>query len=265
MIQVWADRVSKQSDGRIAFEIFPAMSMGGRPPELYSQARDGSADIVWTLLGYTPGVFPRSEVFELPLVHRGSATATTIALNENFDLIADDFTDVHVLFLHTHDGNLIHMTETAVRSFDDVQGLKIRTPGRTGAWLLEAWGSEPVGMPVPQLPQAMARGVVDGALTTYEIVPALRLQELNRFVTELPDGDRFGTAVFMLAMNKERYEELPEDLRAILDANSRANVGPWIGELWEGFEAGGVQALADAGVGDHHFGRGRGGAVQRCG
>ncbi|MEO1724843.1 MAG: C4-dicarboxylate ABC transporter substrate-binding protein, partial [Pseudomonadota bacterium] len=80
LIEPWAERVQAQSEGRIAVEIFPAMSMGGKPPELYRQVRDGFADIVWTLPGYTPNVFPRVEVFELPTVHTGSATATNLAI-----------------------------------------------------------------------------------------------------------------------------------------------------------------------------------------
>ncbi|MAY32776.1 MAG: C4-dicarboxylate ABC transporter substrate-binding protein [Rhodovulum sp.] len=248
MLQPWADRVAEQSNGQITVEIAPAMAMGGKPNELYGQVRDGTADIVWTLLGYTPGVFPRSEVFELPLVHAGSATDTTIALNASMDLLAEDFDDIHVLFLHSHDGNLIHSATKPVRTFEDAAGLKLRTPGRTGAWVIEGMGAEPVGLPVPALPEAMAKGVVDGALTTYEIVPALKLQELDKYTTELPDGGRFGTAVFMLAMNKDAYDALPDDLRAVIDANSGTNVAAEIGAMWEGFEQSGVDALAAAGV-----------------
>ena len=248
MLQPWADAVEAQSDGRINIEIFPSMSMGGRPPELYSQVRNGTADIVWTLLGYTPGVFPRSEVFELPLVHGGSATATTIALNASLDLLADDFDDVHVLFLHSHDGNLMHSAKDAIRSFDDFAGLKLRTPSRTGAWVIEALGAEPVGMPVPTLPEAMSKGVVDGALIPFEIVPPLKLQELNQSTTELPDGDRLGTAVFMVAMNQEAYDALPDDLKAVIDANSGSNVAAEIGAKWEAVEDGGINALSAAGV-----------------
>ncbi|MGG7566822.1 TRAP transporter substrate-binding protein [Rhodovulum sp. DZ06] len=248
MLQPWADRIAEQSDGRIAIEIAPAMAMGGKPGELYGQVRDGAADIVWTLLGYTPGVFPRTEVFELPLVHAGSATDTTVALNASLDLLAEDFSDVKVLFLHTHDGNLIHSGTKPVRTFEDAAGLKLRTPGRTGAWVIEAMGAEPVGLPVPALPEAMSKGVVDGALTTYEIVPALKLQELDKYVTELPGGDRFGAAVFMLAMNKDVYEGLPDDLKAVIDANAGVNVSAEIGAMWEGFEDSGVNALSAAGV-----------------
>lgn len=248
MMRPWADKIQTESGGRIAIEIFPSMSMGGKPGELYGQVRDGTADIVWTLLGYTPGVFPRSEVFELPLVHAGSATDTTIALNASLDLLAEDFEDIHVLFLHSHDGNLIHSATKPVRTLNDVAGMKLRTPSRTGAWVIEGMGAEPVGLPVPALPEAMSKGVVDGALTTLEIVPALKLQELDKFTTELPDGGRFGTAVFMLAMNKDAYEALPDDLKTVIDNNSGTNVAVKIGTMWEGFEQSGVDALAKANV-----------------
>ncbi|MEO3416685.1 TRAP transporter substrate-binding protein [Roseovarius sp. CAU 1744] len=248
MLQPWAEKVQADSDGRIAIEIFPAMSMGGKPNELYGQVRDGTTDIVWTLLGYTPGVFTRSEVFELPLVHAGSAKATTIAMNASLDLLAEDFEDVHILFLHSHDGNLIHSASTPVRSLADASGLKLRTPSRTGAWVIEGIGAEPVGMPVPTLPEAMSKGVVDGALIPLEIVPALKLQELDKSTTELPGGDRFGTSTFMVAMNKDAYEALPDDLKAVIDANSGSNVAAEIGEIWEGFETSGETALSDAGA-----------------
>ena len=57
------------------------MQLGGTPPQLYDQARDGVADIVWTLPGYTPGRFPRIEVFELPFVahKRGIVNCKAVA------------------------------------------------------------------------------------------------------------------------------------------------------------------------------------------
>ncbi|SFK04975.1 TRAP transporter substrate-binding protein [Celeribacter neptunius] len=248
MLEPWAEKVRAESDGQIDIQIYPSMSMGGKPSELYSQVRDGTADIVWTLLGYTPGVFPRTEVFELPTVHRGSATDTTIALNASLDLLAEDFEDIHILFLHSNDGNLIHSGNKEVTKFEDVAGMKLRTPSRTGAWLIEALGAEPVSLPVPAVPEAMAKGVIDGAMTTYEIVPALKLQELDKYTAELPNGDRFGTAVFMLAMNKDVYEDLPDDLKAVIDNNSTTHVSAEIGAMWEEFEGAGISALDAAGV-----------------
>lgn len=247
LIQPWADRVQEQSGGRIEVKIFPSMSMGGAPPELYRQARDGAADIVWTLIGYTPGVFPRTEVFELPTVHQGDARATNLAIQDNFELIADDFEAVRPLLIHVHAGNAMHLVDKAVRSLDDVKGLKLRTPSRTGAWMIEAWGAEPVGMPVPALPQALSKGTVDGALVPFEIVPPLKLQELTEYSVEGPDGVRFGTSVFMFAMNKERYDALPEDLQKVIDDNSGPELAEEMGEVWNRVEEPGVGLQRESG------------------
>ncbi len=246
-IAPWAKRVEEQSKGRIKVEIFPSMSLGGKPPELYRQVRDGAVDIVWTLIGYTPGVFPRSEVFELPTVHDGSAFATTLAIQDNFDAIADDYKDLKPLLVHVHAAQAIHLREKDVRSLADVKGLKLRVPSRTGAWLIEAWGAEPVGMPVPALPQALSKGTVDGAMVPFEIMPPLKLQELTKHSVMGPDGSRFGTSVFLYAMNKERYESLPDDLKAVIDANSGAAIAKKVGQIWDEVEAPGIAAQIKSG------------------
>jgi TRAP-type C4-dicarboxylate transport system substrate-binding protein len=246
-IEPWARRIEEQSDGRIKIEIYPSMALGGAPPELYRQARDGVADIVWTLIGYTPGVFPRSEVFELPTVHRGSARATSLAIQEIFDQIAADYEDVHPLLIYVHAGQAIHMVDRPIHSVDDLAGLKIRIPSRTGAMLIEAWGAQPVGMPVPEVPQALSKGVVDGALLPYEIVLPLKVYELTKYSIEGPNGRRFGTSVFAFLMNKERYEGLPDDLRAIIDANSGAAIAEDIGAIWDQVEKPGKDATIASG------------------
>jgi TRAP-type C4-dicarboxylate transport system substrate-binding protein len=246
-IAPWAKQVEAQSKGQIKFKIFPSMSMGGKPPELYRQVRDGAADIVWTLTGYTPGVFPRSEVFELPTVHRGDAAATNQAIQDNFKLIAADYKDLHPILVHVHAGNAIHMRNKPVHKVADLKGLKLRTPSRTGAWLIEALGAEPVGMPVPALPQALSKGVVDGALIPFEIFLPFKLQELTKYSVEGADGSRFGTSVFLFAMNKARYDGLPADLKAVIDANSGAAIAKKIGEVWNNVEAPGAAAQLKSG------------------
>jgi len=246
-IEPWARRVEEQSGGRIAIEIFPAMAMGGKPPELYRQVRDGAADIVWTLIGYTPGVFPRSEVFELPTVHDGSARATNLAIQDHFELIAEDYEDLRPILVHVHAGNALHMRDRPVRSVADVKGLKLRTPSRTGAWMIEAWGAEPVGMPVPALPQALSKGAVDGALVPFEITLPLKLPDLTGYSIEGALGARFGTSVFLYAMNKARYESLPDDLKAVIDANSGPAIAEEIGQLWDSIEAPGKAAQESSG------------------
>ncbi|PKR59699.1 TRAP transporter substrate-binding protein [Thalassospira lohafexi] len=246
MIEPWAKKIEEESNGRIKFEIFPSMSLGGNPPELYRQVRDGVADIVWTLPGYTPGVFPRLEVFELPGVHLGDARATNLAMWDLKDEYAEDLKDVHTLAVHVHAGQAIHLTEKDVRTVEDVKGLKLRTPTRTGSWMIEAWGAEPVGMPVPALPQAMSLGVVDGGLVPFEVVPPLKLAELVSYSVEGEGvNSRFGTSTFLFAMNKERYDSLPDDLKEIIDRNSGREFAGHIGDVFNDVEDVGRKMIND--------------------
>lgn len=247
LIQPWADRVTEASDGRIAFEIFPSMSLGGKPPELYNQVRSGVADIVWTVPGYTPGVFPRLEVFELPTVHAGSAEVTTKAIQDVMPMLEADLGDVKPLLIHTHAGNALHMVNTDVNGPADVAGLKLRSPSRTGVWMLEAWGAEPVGMPVPALPQALSKGTIDGALIPFEVAIPLKIAQLAEYSVELAGGRRFGTATFMFGMNKDRYAALPEDLQAIIDEYSGAAIAGDVGSAWDAIEPIGKKIATDQG------------------
>ena len=246
-IEPWARKIEADSNGRIKVEIFPAMALGGKPPELYRQLRDGVADIVWTVTGYTPGVFPRSEVFELPTVHLGSAKATNLAIQDNWDAIKEDFADIKPLLVHVHAGQAIHMVNGCLGGVGDLAGKKLRTPSRTGGWMIEAWGAEPVGMPVPALPQALAKGVIDGTLLPFEIMPPFKIHELTKCSQTGVDGSRFGTAVFLFGMNKDSYDGLPDDLKAIIDANSGPAIATSAGELWDTIEGGGQKLQAGSG------------------
>lgn len=233
MLEPWARAVEENSDGRVSIEIFPSMTLGGRPPELINQVRDGVVDLVWTLNGYTPGLFPRTEVFELPNVFVNDPRAANLAMREMFDTyLADDYRGVEVMFLHTHAGNGIHTRETEVRSPEDLAGAKIRIPTRTGAWVIEALGASPVAMPVPELPSALQKGVIDGAFIPWEIIPPLRIQQQTEYQVEGADQARFGTAVFQVSMNAARWQELPEDIQqAFRDASDQA----WLektGDVW---------------------------------
>jgi len=246
-IEPWANRVMEESDGRIAVEIYPAMQLGGAPPSLYDQVRDGVVDVVWTLPGYTPGRFPLTEVFELPFV-AGTAEATSQAAQAFYEEnLADEFADVHVLTLHTHAPGTFHMRDEPFDSLDDLEGTSVRAPTRVINDALEALDAVPVGMPVPQVPEALSRGVVDGTVIPWEVARPLRVQELVCCHSEI-DADRgFYTSVFLFAMNKDVYEGLPEDLQAVIDNNSGMALAQMIGQVWDEAEAPGRQAAVDAG------------------
>ncbi len=248
MLAPWAKQVEENSGGRVAIEIYPSMSLGGRPPELISQARDGVVDLVWTVNGYTPGLFPRTEVMELPGVFVNDPVAANLSLYDMFESdLREEYTGVEVMFLHVHAGQGIHMRNQLVRSPGDMNGLKMRIPTRTGAWIIEALGASPVSMPVPDLPQALQKGAVDGAFIPWEIIPPLKIQEQTQYQIEGTDMARFGTTTFQVSMNKARWDSLPADIQqAFKDASGREWWGR-VGELWRAADDFGIGLAVDAG------------------
>ena len=252
ILEPWATQVAQNSDGRISIEIFPSMTLGGRPAELVQQARDGVVDIIWTVNGYTPGIFPRSEVFELPTIFTNDPVPVNLALYDLFESdLKEDYAGLEVLFLSVHAGNAIHMANQEVHSPSDLKGKKIRTPSRTGAWSIEALGAIPVAMPVPDLPQSLQKGVVDGAFVPMEIIPLLQLQHQTKYQIEGYNNERIGALTFQTSMNKARWESLPTDIQQAFKLAS----GPeWWAEIGRRLKIGEIEGLKSAtDVGNVHI------------
>ena len=231
LITPWCDKITKESGGKLKCQIYPAMQMGGTPPQLYDQAKDGVADIVWTLPGYTAGRFPLVEVFELPFMMRGYE-ATSRAL---WDWVqANDqaeFKEVHPIAFHVHGPGVFHMVNKPIKTLADFKGLKVRAPTRGSNKTVAAFGASPVGMPMPQVPEALSKGVLDGAVMPYEVVPAVKVQELVKFHSETDASQpAVYTSVFIFAMNKAKYDGLPPDMKKVIDANSGAEASAFFGK-----------------------------------
>ncbi len=243
-IQPWADRVTKASGGKLKFQIYPSMQLGGAPPGLFDQARDGVADIVWTLPSYTAGRFPLVEVFELPFM-AGTASATAPAVQEFADKhLKDEFKEVKPLVFHAHAPGLFHVKSKPIIYFSDLQGLKIRAPTRSINDALKALGANPVGMPVPQVPQALTTGVIDGTVIPFEVANVLKVHELVKHHSIVPN---FYTSVFIFAMNKAKYDGLPADLKKAIDDNSGLGLAKELGKVWDDAEKPGLEAAQKRG------------------
>jgi TRAP-type C4-dicarboxylate transport system substrate-binding protein len=229
----WAQRVQQESGGRIKIDIFPAMQLGGSPPQLFDQARDGVVDLVWTLPGYTPGRFPISETLELPFVAHRKAVVNSRAFQQFAEAsMQDEFKDVHPICFWAHDQGLIHANKP-VRTLEDLKGLKLRFPTRLAGEALRALGATAIGMPVPQVPESLAQHVIDGTVLPWEVVPSIKVHELVKNHTEIPGSPTLYTATFVLVMNKAKYEGLPADLKQVIDAHSGMVAATMAGKVWD--------------------------------
>ena len=248
LLEPWCEKIAKESGNRFKCQIYPAMQLGGTPPQLFDQAKDGVADIVWTVASYQAGRFTKSEVFELPFMTKtaeGSSRAFWEYMQKNS---LDEFKGTRILMAHVHDGAELHFANKQVKTLEDLKGLKIRAPSRINTRILTAMGATPIQMPAPQVQEAISKGVVDGASLPWEVVPSLKVHEVTKFSTETGPGRRkVSNTIFVVAMNEARYNSLPADLKKVIDANSGAEASTWAGKVWDGTIAAGRKAATDRG------------------
>lgn len=236
ILDVWAKDVEKASEGRIKVNQFPSMQLGGKPPELMDQAIDGVADIVWTVVGYTPGRYPRTEVFELPFM-MADAGAASRAYWQMFDKHMKDteFKDLKILGTWVHGPGVIH-SKNPIKKVSDFAGVKARGASRTVTRMLGKFGATSVGMPVPAVPEALSKGVIDATTIPWEVTGALKVPELVKNHTEFT-GNALYTVTFVLAMNKAKFDSLPDDLKKVIDDNSGEEFSAFAGAKMQEVDA----------------------------
>ena len=249
VFEPWCAKLGKESNNRIKCQIYPSMQLGGSPPQLFDQAKDGVADVVWTVLGYSANRFPMSEVFELPFTMTNAEATSRAAWDFTQQYAKDEFKDVHVLAVHVHGAGVMFTTKKEMKTMEDFKGMKFRAPTRLTNKMLSLLGATPVGMPVPAIPEALSKGVIEGAVIPYQVAPSLKIQELVKFAAETdPKYPALYTTVFTIAMNKAKYDSLPADLKKVIDNNSGQEFSAMAGRVQEADDGPGREKFKAAGV-----------------
>jgi TRAP-type C4-dicarboxylate transport system substrate-binding protein len=238
-IMPWAEKIEKDSGGRIKIQVFSNMALGGKPPELFDQVKDGVVDFAWVVLGYTPGRFPKSEVFELPFFSGNPEPSSRAFYDYVTHYAADEFKDVKLITVHTHGPGLFHSRDP-ITKLEDLKGMKVRGGSRIINIMLEQLGATPVGMPVPAVGEALSKGVISAATVPWEVAPSVKLQQIVKNHTGFSGNRGLYTQTFAVIMNKASYDKLPADLKKVIDANSGAEVAALFGR---GMNAGDKEGL----------------------
>jgi TRAP-type C4-dicarboxylate transport system substrate-binding protein len=234
MIQPWCDKINKESGNRLKCQIYPAMQLGGTPSQLFDQVRDGVVDVVWAVPTYSAGRFLKSEVFELPfMAHTGKAGSQALWAYVRRNAL-DEFKGVRLILMHMHDGAMLNFTRQQPKALEDLKGLKIRAATRINSRMIAALGATPVQMPLPQVPESLAKGVIDGAAVPWEGVPAIKLQEIAKYHLETPAGTpKLSNTIFLIGMNPATYDRLAPELKKVIDDNSGMAASAWAGSVFD--------------------------------
>jgi TRAP-type C4-dicarboxylate transport system substrate-binding protein len=242
----WIEKVQAESGGRLKVQEYDAMALGGTPPQLVDQVTDGFVDLIWTVIGYTPGRFPATEAFEMPFIMTNGEQTSRAFQQYCEKHCADEFKAMKVIAWHTHGPGLIH-SKNPVNKLEDMQGLKIRGGSRVINQMLEKLNATPVGMPVPAVTEALSKGVIDATTIPWEVTPSLKVSELVHNHTGFSGKHGLYTQTFVFAMNRDSYDRLPDDLKKVIDANSGIETAAFFGRVMDQGDQVGLKIAQDRG------------------
>jgi TRAP-type C4-dicarboxylate transport system substrate-binding protein len=210
-LQPWVKQVEEATKGRVKIELYPSQTLI-KGIDMWKGVRSGIADIGWCVQGYWPEQTPLSDVMSLPFLPVKSAEKGSAAmwrLYEKFPSIRKEYSEIVPLLLYTGSPNMFITNKKAVKTLDDMKGLKVRILGGPPTEMAKALGAVPTLIPMPDMYQALDKGVVDAGAVPWEAVHAFRLYEVAKYYTLAP----FYTAYFSVCANKQKIESLPKEVR----------------------------------------------------
>lgn len=206
----WKEEVEKRTNGAVQIDTYPGGTLLGAK-EMMDGVIEGQADIGCLSMAYQPGRFIVTNATSLPLGIPNAKVGSLVLLDLYKKYQPESFKKVKVLTMFTTAPSNI-MSKKAVRNLDDLKGLDLRASGGA-AQILKAWGANQVGMPMPETPEALQKGVVQGLFTSLEVMKDFKFAEICKYVT-LTD-----TAIypFAVVMNMDSWNSLPEDVQKVME------------------------------------------------
>lgn len=212
LLKEFADELTRQSNGRIKIRYFPGGSLL-KAPATIKGVESGIADIGLSHIEYTAGRFPVMEACEMPVGYPSPYVANQIMNDFNIKFKPKGFRKFKILWMHAN-GPAMLLTKKPVRKLEDLKGMIIRAPGRTGD-VIRALGGTPAPTPIMETYDALSKGVIDGAFVAYETLKAFKFAEVVKYATNTWFvGPSYP---FYVAMNKRSYNKIPADLRIMFN------------------------------------------------
>lgn len=243
-IEGWAERLVKQSNGRIELKYFPGGQLGA-PPGYYDLARTGQVEVAWFLSGGTPGRFPITELVNLPYLI-GSGEIGVRVMNEpelRTKYFDPEHKGVKVIVYMTSQPGQMFTSKKAIRTLEEMKGARVRFASPTVRDFIAALGATPVGVTPTEIVEALQKGTIDGSFMDYGGAGiAFKLGGTAKYVTEMYS---FVTS-FGVAMNPAFYAKLPPDLQKFVDETVIGQEKA-IGDAWDLIDEPGKKAIVDAG------------------
>ena len=245
----WVDDLHAQSDGELDIQVFPAGQMGP-PPRQYDLVRTGVADPAFIFTAFHPGRFPLTDLLSLPFLLAGPDARPRLAADTSWlaTSLKPEFANEYVATEMLYSVNLtatgFFMNAFQVNTPDDVKGLRIRPTSDAMAEQSKAMDVSSATIPPTEIADAIAKGVVDGAIFNFKGGRAFQLQQAVRYVSTLTNS----SAIFSFIANQAMMEKLPDKYASLIRETTGPQAARHIGSLYDKAEAGGRAFMVGKGV-----------------
>ena len=235
-IKPFIDAINQEGKGIVEIDAYPNGALGRNMAQQAQMVLDGVADIAFVLPALTPGRFTENQVMELPGIVTDVKDATLIYSGMLRGEKIKGFEDFYVIAALGGDSFPLH-TRQAIGGLADLKGKKIRAGGALQSRTLKALGIVPVLMPINEVPEAIARGTIDG--TAIQTLPMIdygvgKVVSFHYFAG-------IGFTPLAVLMNKKKFDSLPPKAKAIVEKYS----GDWMNSIYnKGFGEASKEAIA---------------------
>lgn len=223
----WAKEIEKRTGGKVQITVFPGGTLTPAD-KCYDGVVKGISDLGFSVMAYTRGKFPLTEVSDLPLGIKTGLVATKVINEYVKKFNPKEFDEVKIMYLHGHGPGILH-TKKEVKTLEDLKGMKIRCTGMA-AKIVQALGATPVAMPMGETYDAISRGVVDGSMAPIEALQGWKWGEVVKFTIE-NFSSSYSTGMFVV-MNKAKWNSLPPDVQKIIEEVNEEYAEKQ-GKLWD--------------------------------
>lgn len=228
------EKIEKATKGRVSAKITYHLAS---PPEQLSLIEKGGADIGWISHGYHPHRFTAASLVELPGV-AGNAEAMSVAYWRTYEKYLynqNEYKNLKLLGLMV-DGPVQLHSRKPVETLNDIKNLRLRISGDVSHTISTALGAKSVHVPASRIKNTLDAKTLDGLLMPLEGRRDFSLNDKVPYVYEVSGG--FSRSSFALVMNTETFENLPADIRNILDkALFGEALSHLAGQIWDQSDA----------------------------
>jgi TRAP-type transport system periplasmic protein len=217
----WADKVEKDSGGRLKIQLYFSESLA-KQADTFRAVQTGVADMAFYIIGWDPGLLPLNEITRLPFIgipSQKAATAIHWDLYNKYPEMQKEFGGMKLLEFNGTPPDIFNFTKKTVRVPADIKGMKLIAGGK---WpnVLQSLGAVPMDLGAGDWYTSLDRGVVEGHVTHLVVVNAMKTLELLKYHTNFGDAG-CSTMVMSYIMNQDSWNKLPPDLQKVLADSTR--------------------------------------------